>query len=88
MRSQKQVRHVGKIRCLKNAAAGKWKTYRRRLEARKAWLVTNTEYVVGCNLCFEIISSSQFTHVMRCKFLLNIRFLKLQYQMILQHFNN
>ncbi|KAL3983263.1 hypothetical protein ACH3XW_50465 [Acanthocheilonema viteae] len=37
MRSQKQVRHVGKIRCLKNAAAGKWKTYRKRLEARKAW---------------------------------------------------
>ncbi|EFO18333.2 hypothetical protein LOAG_10161 [Loa loa] len=37
MRSQKQVRHVGKVRSLKNAAAGKWKTYRRRLEARKAW---------------------------------------------------
>ncbi|VDK82124.1 unnamed protein product [Litomosoides sigmodontis] len=37
MRSQKQVRHVRKVRCLKNAAAGKWKTYRKRLEAIKAW---------------------------------------------------
>ncbi|CAG9540273.1 unnamed protein product [Cercopithifilaria johnstoni] len=36
MRSQKRVRRIGKVRCLKNAAAGKWKTYRRRLEARKA----------------------------------------------------
>ncbi|EJW85913.1 hypothetical protein WUBG_03176 [Wuchereria bancrofti] len=37
MRSQKQIRHVGKVRSLKNAAAGKWKIYRKCLEARKAW---------------------------------------------------
>ncbi|VDN92761.1 unnamed protein product [Brugia pahangi] len=37
MRSQKQVRRVGKVRSLKNAAAGKWKIYRKCLEARKAW---------------------------------------------------
>ncbi|VDK69643.1 unnamed protein product [Onchocerca ochengi] len=37
MRSQKQVRRAVKVRSLKNAAAGKWKTYRRRLEDRKAW---------------------------------------------------
>uniref|UniRef100_A0A8R1XTE0 Uncharacterized protein n=1 Tax=Onchocerca volvulus TaxID=6282 RepID=A0A8R1XTE0_ONCVO len=36
MRSQKQVRRAVKVRSLKNAAAGKWKTYRRRLEDRKA----------------------------------------------------
>ncbi|VDP12887.1 unnamed protein product [Onchocerca flexuosa] len=36
MRSQKQVRRTVKVRSLKNAAAGKWKTYRRRLEDRKA----------------------------------------------------
>nr|CDP91518.1 Bm8562 [Brugia malayi] len=36
MRSQKQVRRVGKVRSLKNAAAGKWKIYRKCLEARKA----------------------------------------------------
>uniref|UniRef100_A0A915PS03 Calmodulin-binding domain-containing protein n=1 Tax=Setaria digitata TaxID=48799 RepID=A0A915PS03_9BILA len=38
MRSQKRVRHIGKVRSLKNAAAGKWKIYRKHLEARKAWL--------------------------------------------------
>ncbi|KAM3725063.1 Nucleolar protein [Dirofilaria immitis] len=37
MRSQKQVRRAVKVRSLKNAAAGKWKTYRKCLEDRKAW---------------------------------------------------